>query len=129
MKNYLLFFKELGIFTISFFVIHQLVFLVPSLHAAQKTFYYSIPFLYVLFFIFSKTTLFIIKKVSEKSFDNTGMTFMLVTFIKTGIVYFIVKPIIDSENNQIEKVNMFLIFICFLLIETIITMRILNKKQ
>lgn len=129
MKNYLLFFKELGIFTISFFVIHQLVFLVPSLHAAQKTFYYSIPFSYVLFFIFSNTTLFIIKKVSEKSFDNTGMTFMLVTFIKTGIVYFIVKPIIDSENNQIEKVNVFLIFICFLLIETIITMRILNKKQ
>src|SRR6476620_8959496 len=111
MKNYLLFFKELFFFAISFYIIHRLVFLLPSLNLAQKKFYFSITFLYVLFFIFSKTILFIVKKVSEKSFDNTGMVFMIATFVKTGIVYFIIKPILDSEHNQIEKLNVFSIFI------------------
>ncbi|CAM4320042.1 hypothetical protein [Flavobacterium terrigena] len=129
MKNYLLFFKELFFFAFPLYIIHSLVFLLPSLNAAQENFYLSITVLYVLFFIFSKTILFIVKKVSEKSFDNTGMVFMLATFVKTGIVYFIIKPILDSEHNQIEKLNVFFIFICFLLIETIITVRILNKKQ
>lgn len=129
MRNYLLFFKELFFFAFSLYVIHQLVFLLPSLNAAQENFYFSITFLYVLFFIFSKTILFIVKKVSETSFDNTGMVFMIASFVKTGIVYFIIKPILDSKDNQIEKLNVFFIFICFLLIETIITVRILNKKQ
>lgn len=129
MKNYLLFFKELFFLAISLYIIHRLVFLLPSLNTAEDSFYFSITFLYLLFFIFSKTILFIVKKVSEKSFDNTGMVFMLTTFIKTGVVYFIIKPILDSQNNQIEKLNVFFIFICFLLIETLITVRILNKKQ
>lgn len=129
MRNYLLFFKELFFFSFSFYVIHRLVFLLPSLNNAQENFYFSITYLYVLFFIFSKTILLVVKKVSEKSFDNTGMVFMIASFIKTGIVYFIIKPILDSQNNQIEKLNVFFIFICFLLIETVITVRILNKKQ
>jgi hypothetical protein len=129
MRNYLLFFKELFFFAFSLYVIHRLVFLLPSLNAAQENFYFSITYLYVLFFIFSKTILFIVKKVSETSFDNTGMVFMIASFVKTGIVYFIIKPILDSKDNQIEKLNVFFIFICFLLIETIITVRILNKKQ
>lgn len=129
MRNYLLFFKELFLYAFIFYVIHRLIFLLPSLNAAQENFYLSITVLYVLFFIFSKTILFIVKKVSEKSFDNTGMVFMLATFVKTGVVYFIIKPILDSQNNQIEKLNVFATFICFLLIETVITMRILNKKQ
>jgi hypothetical protein len=129
MRNYLLFFKELFFLVFPLYVVHRLVFLLPSLSATQEKFYFSITFLYFLFFIFSKTILFVVKKVSEKSFDNTGMVFMIATFIKTGIVYFIIKPILDSKDNQIEKLNVFFIFICFLLIETIITVRILNKKQ
>lgn len=128
MNKYLLFFKELFVFTLLLYVVHQLVFLIPSLHEAQQKFYFSITFLYVLFFIFSKTILFIVKKVSENSFDNTGMVFMIATFVKAGIVYFIIKPILDLQDNKIEKMNVFFIFICFLLIETIITVRILNKK-
>jgi hypothetical protein len=129
MKNNLLFFKELFVIAFPLYIIHRLVFLLPELNIAQETFYFSITFLYVLFFIFSKTILFIVKKVSEKNFDNTGMVFMIATFVKTGIAYFIIKPILVTQNNQIEKLNVFSIFICFLLIETIITMRILNKKQ
>lgn len=129
MKNNLLFFKELFVFAFPLYILHRLVFLLPSLNVAQENFYFSITYFYVLFFIFSKTILFIVKKVSETSFDNTGMVFMIASFVKTGIVYFIIKPILDSKDNQIEKLNVFFIFICFLLIETIITVRILNKKQ
>ena len=129
MKNNLLFFKELYLIIFPLYVIHLLVFLMPNLNAAQENFNFSITYLYVLFFVFSKTILFIVKKVSEKSFDNTGMVFMIATSVKTGIVYFIIKPILDSQHNQIEKLNVFSIFVCFLLIETIITARILNKKQ
>ena len=129
MKNNLLFFKELLFFVFPLYIIHKLVFLLPNLNAAQENFYLSITFLYVLFLIFSKTIFFIIKKVSEKSFDNTGMVFMIATSVKTGIMYFIIKPILNSQHNQIEKLNIFFIFISFLLIETIITARILNKKQ
>lgn len=129
MKNNLLFFKELFLIIFPLYVIHLLVFLMPNLNAAQENFNFSITYLYVLFFVFSKTILFIVKKVSEKSFDNTGMVFMIATSVKTGIVYFIIKPILDSQHNQIEKLNVFSIFVCFLLIETIITARILNKKQ
>jgi hypothetical protein len=129
MRNYLLFFKDLFFLAFPLYVVHRLVFLLPSLSPAQENFYFSITFLYVLFFIFSKTILFIVKKVSEKSFDNTGMVFMIATSVKIGIVYFIVRPILVSQQNQIEKFNVFFIFICFLLIETVITMRILNKKQ
>lgn len=129
MRNYLLFFKELFFLAFPLYVLHCLVFLLPTLSTAQEKFYFSITFLYVLFFIFSKTILFVVKKVSEKSFDNTGMVFMIATFMKTGMVYFIIKPILDSKDNQIEKLNVFFIFISFLLIETIITVRILNKKQ
>ena len=69
-------------------------------------------------------------KVSEKSFDNVGMAFLISTSIKMAISYFILRPILNSPiDNKIEKINFFCIFILFLAIETIITIRLLNKKQ
>jgi hypothetical protein len=129
MKNNFFFFKRIFFFTLSLFAINCLVFLLPALKQAQEKFYFPIAFLFLLFFAFSNLILFIVKKVSEKSFDNTGMVFMMATFVKTGIVYFIIKPILSMPNNQIEKTNCLIVFMCFLAIETIITIGILNKKQ
>jgi hypothetical protein len=129
MKNNVLFFKRIFFFTLSLFAIDRLVFLLPTLKQAEERFYFPIAFLFLLFFVFSNLILFIVKKVSEKSFDNTGMVFMMATFVKTGIVYFIIKPILSLPNNQIEKTNCLIVFICFLVIETIIIIGILNKKQ
>lgn len=106
-----------------------MVFLLPSLKQAEEKFHYPIALLFLLFFVFSNLILFLVKKVSEKSFDNTGMVFMMATFVKTGAVYFIIKPILSLPNNQIEKTNCLIVFMCFLAIETIITIGILNKKQ
>jgi hypothetical protein len=129
MKNNVFFFNRIFFFTLSLYAINRLVFLLPSLKQAEEKFHYPIALLFLLFFVFSNLILFLVKKVSEKSFDNTGMVFMMATFVKTGVVYFIIKPIISLPNNQIEKTNCLIVFMCFLAIETIITIGILNKKQ
>jgi hypothetical protein len=69
-------------------------------------------------------------KVKEKSFDNVGMSFLLGTSIKMVFCYLILKPILHivTYNNTIEKVNFFGMFI-LLLIETVLTIRILKEKQ
>ncbi len=129
MKNNLLFFIRIFFFSFSLYAINSLVFLLPSLKQAEEKFHFSIDHLFFLFFVFLNLILFLVKKVSEKSFDNTGMVFMIATFVKTGIVYFIIKPILNMPNNQIEKTNCLIVFMGFLVIETIITIGILNKKQ
>jgi len=115
---------------IPIFLVHLLIFQKPSLKNAAQGFYYSIPFLYLLYSIFSKIILFVIVKVSKKNFDNTGMTFLVCTTIKMAISYFIARPILNiPTENTIEQANFFFIFILFLAIETLITIRLLNKKQ
>jgi hypothetical protein len=86
---------------------------------------------YGFFFVCSVVILFILIKVKDKNIDNVGYTFLLVTFIKMGISYAVLSPILHSGNPniQIEKLNFFVIFALFLTIETIVTARILNKKQ
>lgn len=124
------FFFGLLKFTIPVFILHLLIFKEPSLSQASSHFYYSIPFLYLLYFIFSKIILFMLVKVSERSFDNVGMAFLISTSVKMAVSYFILRPILNSPiDNKIEKINFFCIFILFLAIETIITIRLLNKKQ
>ena len=118
------------LFIIPVFVIHLVVFKNVTLSKAAQDFYYSIPFLYLLYIVFSKIILFVIVKVSEKNFDNTGMTFLVCTTIKMAISYFIARPILNAPvENTIEQANFFFIFILFLAIETLITIRLLNKKQ
>lgn len=116
--------------TIPVFLVHLLVFQIPSLTTVATQFFYSIPFLYILYFVFSVIILIALFKVSENNFDNVGMTFLISTSIKMVICYFILRPILNSVNeNTIEKVNFFTIFILFLAIETVITIRLLNKNQ
>lgn len=129
MKNNLLFFIRIFFFSFSLYAINRLVFLLPGLKQAEEKFHFPIFHLFLLFFVFLNLILFLVKKVSEKSFDNTGMVFMIATFVKTGTIYFIIKPILNIPNNQIEKTNCLIVFMGFLVIETIITIGILNKKQ
>jgi hypothetical protein len=73
----------------------------------------------------------VLLKVKERSFDNVGMSFLLTTSIKMIVCYLILKPILQVtfQNNAVEKKNFFMMFILFLAIETILTIRILNEKQ
>jgi hypothetical protein len=120
--------KKLIIATLLFLMVHVLLFKLPFFKNVESEFYYSIPVLYLLFFIFSSLILIVVTKISEKNFDNTGMVFMIATSIKMVVAFFLVRPILHLEGNKIEKMNFFAIFIVFLLFETIIVAKILNKK-
>ena len=130
MNKFFGFLKPLLAITLPIFIVHLLLFKYTSLSEYQNEFYYSIPFLYLIFFICTKTCLFIIVRVSQKNFDSTGMTFMLVSTLQTILAFLIAKPILNSNTStSLEKANYFFIFILFLAIETIISIRILNKKR
>ena len=120
--------KKLTPVALFFLIIHVLLFKLPFLKEKATEFYYNIPILYLLFFVFSFLILIIVTKISEKNFDNTGMIFMVATSIKMVVAFFLVRPILYREDNKIEKINFFAVFILFLLLETIIAAKFLNKK-
>jgi hypothetical protein len=120
--------KKLIFVALPIFIIHVLLFNANLITVKEADFYYSIPQLYGLFFMLSAVILIIVTKISEKNFDNTGMVFMIATSIKMVVAFFLVRPILPLEDNKIEKINFFAIFILFLLFETIIVAKILNKK-
>lgn len=111
------------------YVLHRVAFYLLDLNDA--TFYYSLETLYVLFLALSIMVFIVLLKVKQRSFDNVGMSFLLSTSIKMIFCYLILKPILQAttENNAIEKKNFFMMFILFLAIETVLTIRILNEKQ
>ena len=111
------------------YLIHKSVFYL--LEIKETTFLYSMETLYLLFLGMSTLVFIVLLKVKERSFDNVGMSFLLATSVKMVFCYLILKPIlrINTYDNSLEKVNFFVIFVLFLTIETVLTIRILNKKQ
>lgn len=111
------------------YVVHKLVFYFFKIN--QEVFYYSLEQLYVLFFILSFGIILILLKIKKRNFDQVGMSFLLLTSIKLGVYYLLLKPILNSKQYDIatEKMNFFALFILFLTIETVVTIRILSEKQ
>ena len=111
------------------YVLHKLAFYFLKINTL--TFYYSIETLYLMFLGLSILVFIVLLKVKEKSFDNVGMSFLLGTSIKMVVCYVILRPLLLVSNSSIaiEKNNFFVMFILFLTIETILTIRILNEKQ
>ncbi len=109
--------------------IHQLIF--HFLGISDHGFLYSLETLYVFFLSLSTIVFFVLLKVKERSFDNVGMSFLVSTSIKMVFCYILLKPILKINNydNKIEKINFFVMFILFLAIETVLTIRILNQKR
>lgn len=113
------------------YLVHKLFFYLKESDSNYRNFYYPIEIIYGFFFICSVIILLILIQVKSKNIDNVGYTFLLVTFIKMGISYAILSPILHSGNSNmaIEKINFFIIFMLFLTIETTITVRLLNNKH
>ena len=93
--------------------------------------YYSLPQLYAIFGFVSFIILLLLLIISKKSFDNVGYAFLGITSVKMGLAYFLLKPVlaIGTTGFSFGKANFFIVFIYFLVIETTITIRILNNKQ
>lgn len=116
-----------------------LVFLIYLLHKAifyvfnikDNNFEYSLELLYLFFFILSIIIIKILLIVKKKSFDNVGMSFLLATSVKMIFCYLILRPLlqIPETQNPTERINFFVLFIVFLAIETLFTIRLVNEKQ
>jgi hypothetical protein len=85
---------------------------------------------YAFFILCSAVIIFILIKVKEKSIDNVGSTFLLLTCLKMAAAYVFLKQLVNAEgsNPGFERANFFIVFAIFLAIETILTIRILNKR-
>ncbi|MFV5690773.1 hypothetical protein ACM55K_01970 [Flavobacterium sp. LT1R49] len=111
------------------YILHKIVFYVLNIN--DSAFHYTLETLYVLFLGLSTIVFIVLLKVRERSFDNVGMSFLLGTSVKMIFCYLILRPLlqVSAQNNTIERKNFFMMFILFLAIETILTIRILNEKQ
>jgi hypothetical protein len=113
------------------FLIHKLFFFFIDKGNSTSGFRYSIPVLYLFFLVCSVIILLILIKIKEKNIDSVGQTFLLLTCIKMVVAYILLHPILQSTNQLMtpEKTNFFITFAMFLTIETVVTIRILNKNQ
>ena len=124
--------KPLGILVsvilVSYFI-HKTIF--ESVQFNTTAFKYSLNQLYVFFSIFSIAIVLILIKVKKKNLDIVGNTYLLLTSAKMVVCFIFGRPIIKNAviGNTLEKWNFFTLFIFFLLIETIFTIYLLNKKD
>ncbi len=123
----------LEVFVTSFliFLVHKAFFYFQENNSNYQNFHFSLEAIYSFFFVCSLIIIFILILVKEKSIDNVGNAFLLITCLKIGISFVLLNPILNSENPNIafEKMNFFVIFALFLIIETVVTIRILNNNQ
>ena len=86
--------------------------------------------LFITFTALSILIIGILIYIKTKNLDLVGMSFLVLTSAKMVVSYILVRPILALSPNEMsmQKINFFSIFIIFLAIETIITIRILNNK-
>lgn len=111
------------------FGVHQGLFF--ALKINTQIFIYSLLELYAWFTLFTFLVVCVLLFVKRKSLDNVGMSFLMVTSVKMVFCYLLLRPILKVQTlqNSAEKVNFFALFILFLLIETLFTIRLVNEKQ
>lgn len=120
---------QLFLFALTAYVLHKAALLLLEINF--QNFYYSIEFLYLIFFGISALLYIILLIVKKKNFEIVGMTFLFGTFTQMLLGYLILRPILESKSETImvEKMNFFITFILFLLFETLLTVRLLNEKR
>lgn len=111
--------------------IHKTLFIFLNLEINLKFFNYSLEELYVLFSVLALIITSVSIVVKQKNIDLLGNVFMLLTCIKMICCFFIIRPYASNINfkHSLEKWNYLFLFLLFLVIETIISVQILNKKS
>ena len=121
---------EVFFLSIIAFLLHKTILFLLGNQINETDFHYSLLTLYLFFLICSSGIVFILIKVMKKNIDIVGQTFLLLTSIKMVVAYILLHPILQESNKLVasEKINFYTVFALFLAIETIVTIRILNKK-
>lgn len=113
-----------------FYIVNKSLFFIPDFSVYYETYHYSLETLFLFFVGCSLLIVFLLTKIHKLMPDNTGYAFLAATTVKMGFCFFMLRPILSAaENARFEKANFFALFILFLAIETIVTIRLLNKKQ
>ncbi len=128
-KNKPLMFLIVAIFCCYF--VHKIIFWFCNIDLNLKVFNCSLENLYIYFGIFSIIMILILSIIKQKNIDIVGNTSMLLTTIKMLVCGIIVKTYLNQNSfkNTSEKWNFLTIFIIFLVLETVITIYLLNKKE
>jgi len=121
-----LFLVSFVVFVLHFFWVEHYV---PE--SESSLWVYSVTSLYIVFFVFSLVIMTLLLFVRAKNLDYVGYAFLITTSAKMGGAYFLFRPIlaVTTREVSVEKASFFVVFICFLTIETLLTIRILNNKQ
>lgn len=112
-------------------LVHKIIFYLFLPKNLESDFVYTVPQLYGFFFLLSAIILLILIKVSQNSMTNVGLTFILLTTFKMGIGFVFLKPVLNTNaiHTGLEKINFLIVFLLFLTIETVFTIRLINNKQ
>jgi hypothetical protein len=91
---------------------------------------YDLMTIYGFFYVCSVAIVLVLIRMKQKNIDSVGNTFMLLTCIKAAVSYVLLHPILQSKHNDVafEKANFFAAFAIFLAIETIVSVRLLQKN-
>lgn len=118
-------------YVIAAFIAHKLFFYILNYQIIENQFQYSILSLYSFFLICSLIIITLLVLIKRKEINNVGNSFMFLTILQMPFAYFLLHSILNSTSNNasFEKINFFIIFLLFLAIETIVSIRILNNKQ
>ena len=112
-------------------LIHKCFLYIIGLDQLESQFVYELPRLYAFFFLLSMIILFVLIKVNQASNTHVGLIFILLTTFKMGVAYLFLKPTLHTNlpHSGFEKATSLVVFLLFLAIETLLTIRIINNKQ
>ncbi len=119
------------LFAVILYGVHKLIFSFFGTDLEIANFHYSLEYLYAFFAAMGVMIIFSLIMVFKSAPEFVGMAFLVATNINLVFSYIIVRPILarTTENVKIEKVNFFVIFIVFLLIEIVITAKMLKNSR
>ena len=122
---------EISFLSLLIYSLHKLFFYLNQSNPKFSNLYFSTEVVYSFFSVCSIIIIFGLIQVKEKNIDSVGFAFLWLTCIKMGVSYAFFFPLLLSENTNCstEKTNFLIVFLFFLAIETLTTVRILNNKQ
>lgn len=123
-------FFEVLTLSLFFYGILKMLSFLGVIFLESQNFTFSVEYIFWFLTTCSLVNIATLLFVKQKSKDNVGNVFMLITCIKAGGSFFLMNQI-QNFNGQIigiEKINFFVIFLVFLGLETLITIRILNNN-
>jgi|SRR6476660_3206326 len=91
---------------------------------------YDLTTIYGFFLVCAIVIVSVLIRMKQKNIDSVGNTFMLLTCVKAALAYVMLHPILQSKQPDLafEKANFFAVFAVFLMIETIVSIRLLQKN-